>query len=78
MDANGGLVCQKHLEVDRLVCHTPGLQPVRPHFTDKGAARSFAGVGMLRARVPPVTRGSQIGLAASAGASVKPKHLDEG
>lgn len=33
MYANGGLVCQKHLEVDLQVCHTPWLQPVRPHFT---------------------------------------------
>lgn len=76
MYANGGLVCQKHLEVARRVCHTPWLQPVRPHFTSSGAMFSFAGM-MLRAHVSPFAQRSQISLADSASASMKPKHLDE-
>lgn len=52
------------------------LQPVRPHFTDDRAMCSFAG-RMLCAWVPPFTRRSQISLADSTSASVKPKHLDE-
>lgn len=76
MYANGGLVCQKHLEVARRVCHTPWLQPVRPHFTSNGAVYSFAGI-MLCAHVSPFAQRSQISLAASASASTKPKHLEE-
>lgn len=44
MYANGGLVCQKHLEVDWRVCHTPWLQPLRPHFTYHGTVYSFASI----------------------------------
>lgn len=76
MYANGGLVCQKHLEVDWWVCHTPWLQLVRPHFTDSGPVYSFARI-MLCAHVSPFIQRSCISLADSAGASAKPKHLDE-
>lgn len=74
--ANGGLTCQKHLEVDRQVCHTPWLQLARPHFTYNSAVYSFAGI-MLCAHVSPFAQRSQISLADSASASTKPKHLDE-
>lgn len=76
MYANGGLVCQKHLEVDRQECHMPWLQLGRPHFTYNGTVYSFAGI-MLRAHVSPFAQRSQISVADSASASTKPKHLDE-
>lgn len=74
--ANGGLVCQKHLEVDWWVCRMPWMQLVRPHFTDNGPVYSFARI-MLCAHVSPFIQRSSISLADSAGASAKPKHLDE-
>lgn len=74
--ANGGLICQKHLEVDRQVCHMLWLQRVRPHFTYNSAVYSFAGI-MLCAHVSPFAQRSQISLADSASAYMKPEHLDE-
>ena len=76
MHANAGLVCQKQLEVHWRVCHTPWLQPVRPHFTDNGPVDSFASI-MLCCHVSSFIQRSCISLADSAGASTKPKHLDE-